>query len=150
MGGPSVAMDTACHQTALCRTAPYKDLQDLRISKNLLFNVKKLLNDGVYLTLGLSGGKKQCQQKEQQALWIYAADRWFLLVNESMMRQKWSPGSTGYTVCVIEIKSTLMCYLINPAKQNVFFIFIRTYTRHIQTQKNCRGLQLSGMMQSKY
>jgi hypothetical protein len=43
-----------------------KIFEGLRNSKNMVFNVKKLLNVGVGLTLRQKGGKNQCEQNERQ------------------------------------------------------------------------------------
>jgi hypothetical protein len=43
-----------------------KIFEGLSNSKNMVFNVKKLLNVGLGLTLGRNGGKNQCEQNEQQ------------------------------------------------------------------------------------
>jgi hypothetical protein len=57
---------------------------DLSNSKNKIFNVKKLLNDGLDLTLWQRGKKKRCERIERQILGIYAADGWLWPVNMSM------------------------------------------------------------------
>jgi hypothetical protein len=44
------------------------------IKKNTVFNVKKLLNDGMDLTIQQRGKMKQCEQTEKQVLRILAAD----------------------------------------------------------------------------
>jgi hypothetical protein len=43
-----------------------KIFEGLSNSKNMVFNVKKLLNVGLGLTLRRNGGKNQCEQNEQQ------------------------------------------------------------------------------------
>jgi hypothetical protein len=40
--------------------------EGLSNSKNMVFNVKKLLNVGVGLTLQWKGGKNRCEQNEWQ------------------------------------------------------------------------------------
>jgi hypothetical protein len=47
-----------------------KIFEDLSKSKNMVFNVKKLSNDGVDLTLQGRSKKKQWEQNEQQFLLI--------------------------------------------------------------------------------
>jgi hypothetical protein len=43
-----------------------KIFEGLSSSKNMVFNVKKLLNVGLGLTLWRKGGKNRCKQNEQQ------------------------------------------------------------------------------------
>jgi hypothetical protein len=43
-----------------------KIFKGLSNSKNMVFNVKKLLNVGLGLTLRRNGGKNRCEQNEQQ------------------------------------------------------------------------------------
>jgi hypothetical protein len=43
-----------------------KIFEGLNKSKNIVFNVKKLLNVGVGLTLRRKGGKNRCERNERQ------------------------------------------------------------------------------------
>ncbi len=52
-------------------------------SKNMVFNMKKLLNVGVGLMLRQRGKKKQYGQNEWQILQILAASDWFSPANVS-------------------------------------------------------------------
>jgi hypothetical protein len=55
-----------------------KIFEDLSKSKNMVFNMKKLLNVGVDLTLQRRGEKKQYEWNELQVLQNYAAECKFL------------------------------------------------------------------------
>jgi hypothetical protein len=46
----------------------YEDCKDLSNSKNIVFDVNKLFNDSMDLTLWQRGGKKQ-QQWNKQQIW---------------------------------------------------------------------------------
>jgi hypothetical protein len=63
MGEPPVAVEMACRRIISQTSARDRTnkifLRDLGNSKNMIFNVKKLLNDGVDLTLRQGGEKKQ-------------------------------------------------------------------------------------------
>ncbi len=50
-----------------------KIFEGLSNSKNMVFNVLKLLNVGVGLTLWRKGRKNQCEWNERQILQIYVA-----------------------------------------------------------------------------
>jgi hypothetical protein len=43
-----------------------KIFEGLSNSKNMVFNVKKLLNGGLGLTLRRNGGENQCERNERQ------------------------------------------------------------------------------------
>jgi hypothetical protein len=61
----------------------YKDFKDLSNSKNMVFNVKKLLNDGVDLDLQGRGRKKQCKRKECQ-VFAYLGHEWPVSASKSV------------------------------------------------------------------
>jgi hypothetical protein len=63
-GEPLVALEIA-HRRLLAVQQHMKICQDLTNSGNMVFNVEKLLNEGVDLTLGRSGGENQCEGNEQ-------------------------------------------------------------------------------------
>ncbi len=88
MGGPSVAMETDCRHLFTQSSAQDSKIliwEDLTNS-NMVFNVKKLLNDGVDLTLWQRGKKKQHEQSEWQVLWIQAADgQFFFNANDNLV-----------------------------------------------------------------
>jgi hypothetical protein len=55
------------HHSELCvELKKMKIFEGLNKSKNMVFNVKKLLNVGVDLTLRQKGGKNQCKRNEWQ------------------------------------------------------------------------------------
>jgi hypothetical protein len=51
---------------ALRGMSKIKILEGLSNSKNMVFNVKKLLNVGLGLTLRRNGGKNRCERNERQ------------------------------------------------------------------------------------
>jgi hypothetical protein len=58
-----------------------KIFEGLSNSKNMILNVKKLLNVGLGLRLWRKGGKNRCERNERQIQQIYAAEGWFLPAN---------------------------------------------------------------------
>jgi hypothetical protein len=66
-GCPSVAIEIVCCQfiAQICGGQHHMNIcKDLSNTKKLVFNVKKLLNEGVDVTAQLRGGKKQCKGYE--------------------------------------------------------------------------------------
>jgi hypothetical protein len=58
-----------------------KIFEGLSNSKNMVFNVKKLLNVGLGLTLRPNGGKNRCERNERQIQRIFAAEGRFSPAN---------------------------------------------------------------------
>ncbi len=63
------------HHSELCAECQnIKIFEGLSNSKDMVFNVKKLLNVGLGLTLRRNGGKNRCERNERQILQIFAAE----------------------------------------------------------------------------
>jgi hypothetical protein len=69
-GGPAVAMEMACFRDTTQSSArngkKLKIFEDLINSKNMVFNVKRLLNVGLGLILQQKGEKNRCERNEWQ------------------------------------------------------------------------------------
>ncbi len=73
MGGRPVAVEMACHRIisqSSVQDRPIKISEDLSDGKNIVFNVEKLLNDGIGLKLQRKAGKNRSQQNELQIVQI--------------------------------------------------------------------------------
>jgi hypothetical protein len=77
-----------------------KTCKDLSNSRNMAFNMKKLLNYGMDLTLRRRGGKKKCKWNEAllaDFCWQkpVSAGEWFNAdaFYQELLTQLWSPGS---------------------------------------------------------
>jgi hypothetical protein len=69
-GGPAVALEFAYrrgHYSEPCAECQnIKIFEGLSNSKNMVFNVKKLLNVGLGLALRRNSGKNRCERNERQ------------------------------------------------------------------------------------
>ncbi len=66
--GSAIAVEIPCRQNHLELYAEWKNMkifEGLINSKNMIFNVKKLLNVGLGLTLRRKGGKNRCERNER-------------------------------------------------------------------------------------
>jgi hypothetical protein len=67
-----------------------KIFEGLSNSKNMVFNVKKLLNVGLGLTLRRNSRKNRCERNERQIYRIFAAEGRFSLANVKTPTSTWS------------------------------------------------------------